>query len=168
MYKGTVGIDALNVDLQQVLNPTGPAVTFMGQIFREGDKVLQLVNQPIEGVMNGEVGRVIGADRDVTVDFDGVMVTYNRSDLMQLKHAYCMSIHKSQGNEYDVVIIALSMSYKSMLQRKLLYTAATRAKKQLIFVGDPKAFQYAITTKVPPRKTTLQERLHAGGTHATN
>jgi exodeoxyribonuclease V alpha subunit len=95
------------------------------------------------------------------VDFEGVIVTYARSDLMQLKHAYCMSIHKSQGNEYDVVIISLSMSYKTMLQRKLLYTAATRAKKQLIFVGDPGAFQYAITTQVDPRKTTLQQRLNS-------
>ena len=159
MYKGMVGIDALNADLQQVLNPKGKSVVFMSQHFREGDKVLQLVNQPIDGVMNGEVGRIIDVNKDVKVDFDGVIVTYTRSDLMQLKHAYCMSIHKSQGNEYDVVIISLSMSYKSMLQRKLLYTAATRAKKQLIFVGDPKAFQYAITTEVPPRKTTLQARL---------
>jgi exodeoxyribonuclease V alpha subunit len=161
MYKGVVGIDALNADLQEVLNPTGPAVTFMGQQFREGDKVLQLVNQPIDGVMNGEVGRIIEASKDVKVDFEGVIVSYGRSDLMQLKHAYCMSIHKSQGNEYDVVIIALSMSYKTMLQRKLLYTAATRAKKQLIFVGDPSAFQYAITTQVEPRKTTLQQRLQS-------
>lgn len=161
MYKGVVGIDALNIDLQQVLNPVGSSVTFMGQLFREGDKVLQLVNQPIDGVMNGEVGRIIEASKAVKVDFDGVIVSYNRSDLMQLKHAYCMSIHKSQGNEYDVVIISLSMSYKTMLQRKLLYTAATRAKKQLIFVGDPKAFQYAITTQVDPRKTTLQQRLNS-------
>jgi len=161
MYKGVVGIDALNADLQHVLNPVGPAVTFMGQQFREGDKVLQLVNQPIDGVMNGEVGRIIEASKDVKVDFEGVIVSYGRSDLMQLKHAYCMSIHKSQGNEYDVVIIALSMSYKTMLQRKLLYTAATRAKKQLIFVGDPSAFQYAITTQVEPRKTTLQQRLQS-------
>ena len=160
MYKGVVGIDALNVDLQQVFNPSGAALTFMGQQFRQGDKVLQLVNQPIDGVMNGEVGRVIEVGKEVKVDFDGVIVSYSRSDLMQLKHAYCMSIHKSQGNEYDVVIIALSMSYKAMLQRKLLYTAATRAKKQLIFVGDPKAFQYAITTQVEPRKTTLQQRLN--------
>ena len=161
MYKGVVGIDALNVDLQQVLNPVGQAVSFMGQQFRKGDKVLQLVNQPIDGVMNGEVGRIIEANKDVKVDFEGVIVTYNRSDLLQLKHAYCMSIHKSQGNEYDVVIISLSMSYKTMLQRKLLYTAATRAKKQLIFVGDPRAFQYAITTQVEPRKTTLQQRLNS-------
>ena len=159
MYKGVVGIDTLNADLQHVLNPKGKSITFMSQHFREDDKVLQLVNQPIDGVMNGEVGRIIDVNKDVKVDFDGVIVTYSRSDLIQLKHAYCMSIHKSQGNEYDVVIIALSMSYKAMLQRKLLYTAATRAKQQLIFVGDSKAFQYAITTQVPPRKTTLLNRL---------
>ncbi len=159
MYKGNAGIDALNADLQALLNPKGMSINFMGQIFRVNDKVLQLVNQPIDGVMNGEVGRIIEIKEHIVVDFDGVRVQYGRSDLSALKHAYCMSIHKSQGNEYDIVIIALSMSYKTMLTKKLLYTAATRAKKRLILIGDPKALQYGITRTIPPRKTTLQKRL---------
>ena len=159
MYKGNAGIDALNADLQALLNPKGMSVNFMGQIFRVNDKVLQLVNQPIDGVMNGEVGRIIEIKEHIIVDFDGVRVQYGRSDLSALKHAYCMSIHKSQGNEYDVVILSLSMSYKTMLTKKLLYTAATRAKKRLILIGDTKALQYGVTRTIPPRKTTLQQRL---------
>jgi len=159
MYKGNAGIDALNADLQALLNPKGMSLNFMGQIFRVNDKVLQLVNQPIDGVMNGEVGRIIEIKEHIIVDFDGVRVQYGRSDLSALKHAYCMSIHKSQGNEYDVVILSLSMSYKTMLTKKLLYTAATRAKKRLILIGDPKALQYGVTRTIPPRKTTLQKRL---------
>ena len=159
MYKGNAGIDALNADLQALLNPKGMSLNFMGQIFRVNDKVLQLVNQPIDGVMNGEVGRIIEIKEHIIVDFDGVRVQYGRSDLSALKHAYCMSIHKSQGNEYDVVILSLSMSYKTMLTKKLLYTAATRAKKRLILIGDTKALQYGVTRTVPPRKTTLQKRL---------
>ena len=159
MYKGNAGIDALNADLQALLNPKGMSLNFMGQIFRVNDKVLQLVNQPIDGVMNGEVGRIIEIKEHIIVDFDGVRVQYGRSDLSALKHAYCMSIHKSQGNEYDVVILSLSMSYKTMLTKKLLYTAATRAKKRLILIGDTKALQYGVTRTIPPRKTTLQKRL---------
>ena len=159
MYKGNAGIDALNADLQALLNPKGMSVNFMGQIFRVNDKVLQLVNQPIDGVMNGEVGRIIEIKEHIIVDFDGVRVQYGRSDLSALKHAYCMSIHKSQGNEYDVVILSLSMSYKTMLTKKLLYTASTRAKKRLILIGDTKALQYGVTRTIPPRKTTLQQRL---------
>lgn len=159
MYKGNAGIDALNADLQALLNPKGMSLNFMGQIFRVNDKVLQLVNQPIDGVMNGEVGRIIEIKEHIIVDFDGVRVQYGRSDLSALKHAYCMSIHKSQGNEYDVVILSLSMSYKTMLTKKLLYTAATRAKKRLILIGDTKALQYGVTRTIPPRKTTLQQRL---------
>ncbi len=159
MYKGNAGIDALNADLQALLNPKGMSLNFMGQIFRVNDKVLQLVNQPIDGVMNGEVGRIIEIKEHIIVDFEGVRVQYGRSDLSALKHAYCMSIHKSQGNEYDVVILSLSMSYKTMLTKKLLYTAATRAKKRLILIGDTKALQYGVTRTIPPRKTTLQQRL---------
>ena len=167
MYRGTLGIDAVNVALQELFNPAtnGKTQLIIGQkTFREGDKVLQLVNNPDEDVMNGDVGEIIritsaGAKSAVLVDFDGNEVAYNREDLSALTHAYAMSIHKSQGSEYPVVIMPITRAYWIMLQRKLIYTGITRAKKSLILIGDYQALEYAAKNQGSVRQTTLNERL---------
>ena len=167
MYRGMLGIDAVNESLQGLFNPPedSKAELVMGQkIFREGDKVLQLVNNPDEGVMNGDVGEIVrvldaGSKSEVLVDFDDLEVSYSRDDLLALTHAYAMSIHKSQGSEYPVVIMPIIRAYWMMLQRKLIYTGMTRASKSLILIGDYEALKYAAQNEGAKRQTMLKARL---------
>ncbi|XMB85162.1 ATP-dependent RecD-like DNA helicase [Mycoplasmatota bacterium WC44] len=166
MYRGSSGIDRINLELQSALNPKGAKeIEHHGRTFRVGDKVLQLVNQPNDGIMNGDVGRIelIQTDKKnskkVFVDFDGTIVGYDLSDLYNLRHAYCISIHKSQGNEYPLVILPISFNYRIMLKRKLIYTAITRAKQNLIIIGDLNALKFGVERIEPPRKTMLKTRL---------
>jgi len=179
MYRGMLGIDAINQSLQELFNPPASdkeEMTMGQKIFREGDKVLQLVNNPDEGIMNGDVGeivRVIDTSRnsnasrnsiatgksEILVDFDGLEVTYGRDDLLSLTHAYAMSIHKSQGSEYPVVIMPITRAYWIMLQRKLIYTGITRASKSLILIGDYEALKYAAENPGAIRQTMLKEHL---------
>jgi len=171
MYRGMVGIDSVNTSLQELFNPEGDdkAQIVVGQkIFREGDKVLQLVNNPDAGVMNGDVGvvvRVIDAKSksEILVDFDDLEVAYSRDDLMALTHAYAMSIHKAQGSEYPVVIMPITRAYWIMLQRKLIYTGITRAYKSLILIGDYEALKYAAGNVGSSRQTMLKSRLLGDG-----
>ena len=145
MYRGDCGIDSLNVMLQEIFNPPDEQnkreMTFGQRIFRIGDKVLQLANQPETGVMNGDVGEVIGIsyknenddkEEKLIACFDTKEVTYKKGDLQNLTHAYCVSVHKSQGSEYPIVILPMTHAYHVMLQKKLIYTAITRAKRSLI------------------------------------
>ena len=167
MYRGMLGIDAVNVSLQELFNP--PATTkeemVIGQkVFREGDKVLQLVNNPDEGIMNGDVGEIVrvidsGSKSEVLVDFDDLEVAYTKEDLLSLTHAYAMSIHKSQGSEYPVVIMPITRAYWMMLQRKLIYTGITRASKSLILIGDYEALKYAAKNSGAIRQTLLKDHL---------
>ena len=167
MYRGMLGIDSVNELLQELFNPEddGKVQIIVGQkIFREGDKVLQLVNNPDEGVMNGDVGEIIrvidaGSKSEILVDFDDLEVAFTREDLQSLTHAYAMSIHKSQGSEYPVVIMPITRAYWIMLQRKLIYTGMTRASKSLILIGDYGALKYAAENKGPNRQTMLKSRL---------
>jgi exodeoxyribonuclease V alpha subunit len=167
MYRGILGIDLVNTALQELFNPQGDdkAEMVVGQkIFREGDKVLQLVNNPDEGVMNGDVGEIVrvidaGSKSEILVDFDDLEVAYAREDLLALTHAYAMSIHKSQGSEYPVVIMPMTRAYWIMLQRKLIYTGMTRASKSLILIGDYEALKYAAENQGPLRQTMLRKRL---------
>ena len=167
MYRGMLGIDAVNVSLQELFNPqTGDkGEIVVGQrIFREGDKVLQLVNNPDEGVMNGDVGEIIRVleakgKSEVLVDFDDVEVAYLREDMLALTHAYAMSIHKSQGSEYPVVIMPITRAYWIMLQRKLIYTGMTRASKSLILIGNYDALKHAAENTGANRQTMLKQRL---------
>ena len=167
MYRGMLGIDSVNASLQELFNPedSGKVQLIIGQkIFREGDKVLQLVNNPDEGVMNGDVGEIVrvldaGSKSEILVDFDDLEVAYSREDLHSLTHAYAMSIHKSQGSEYPVVIMPITRAYWIMLQRKLIYTGMTRASKSLILIGDYGALKYAAENKGPSRQTMLKSRL---------
>lgn len=167
MYQGVAGIDALNVLLQSVLNPPSDksGELIVGhRIFREHDKVLQLKNQPEDNVFNGDIGKIAEIDnakRLIIVDFDGNYVTYQNEQLFQLTHGYCISIHKAQGSEYNIVIVPVVKDYYYMLQKRLLYTAITRARKSLILLGDEALFIQSIKLKDKHiRKTTLQLRLN--------
>lgn len=172
MYAGVNGIDNLNKILQNIFNPkdsTKNEYKYGDVIFRENDKVLQLVNIPDDNVFNGDIG-IISSIRngnytksgksEITIDFDGNLVTYTPKDLGNIKHGYIISIHKSQGSEFDIVTIPISHSYQRMLYRKLIYTGITRAKKKLIVIGEPDAFEYSVHNQYEQRrKTDLLENL---------
>lgn len=172
MYKGPAGIDGLNKMIQKMVNPPGPdrkEVTFGDVVYRIGDKVLQLVNQPESNVFNGDMGEVISIIKaNETVDkkemlivsYDGIEVEYERNDLNQITLAYCCSIHKSQGSEFPIVVMPVVRGYRKMLRRNLLYTGITRAKDFLILCGEPEEFSIGIQrTDELERQTTLKERL---------
>lgn len=170
LYRGDNGIDALNLMLQELFNPKDPdkrELVFGQKTFRVGDKVLQLSNQPETDVMNGDVGVVIGVveasenkekQQKLIVDFDEREVSYGKGDLIQLTHAYCVSVHKSQGSEYPIVIMPMTNQYHVMLQKKLIYTAITRAKKSLIIIGETSALQRGVQNEGDERQTTLKLR----------
>jgi len=167
MYRGGLGIDAVNLSLQELFNPeskTSMQIQIGPKIFREGDKVLQLINNPDAGVMNGDVGEIVrvidkGNKSEVLVDFDGEEVAYSKDEMMALTHAYAMSIHKSQGSEYPVVIMPITKAYWIMLQRKLIYTGLTRASKSLILIGDYEALEFAAKNPGAIRQTMLIDRM---------
>lgn len=172
MYGGENGIDSLNQELQEVFNPYDgikKELNYGDVIFRENDKILQLVNMPEENIFNGDVGyikQIIKADisdsrkNEIYVDFDGNMVKYTPKDFIKIKHGFIISIHKSQGSEIELVIIPITSAYKRMLYRKLIYTGITRAKKKLILLGEASAFVYSVENNSEYiRKTSLLERL---------
>ena len=172
LYKTKNGIDNLNKILQQIMNKPSKnktEITSGDIIFREGDKILQLVNDPDNFISNGDIGyieKIIPArnskskKNEVTINFDGTMVTYTPKDFINITHGYAISIHKSQGGEFKLVIIPFTPSFKRMLYNKLVYTAVTRAKEKLILIGDPNCFVYAVNNDyIENRKTTLKELL---------
>ncbi len=172
MYAGVNGIDALNKELQQIWNPKSDdqvEIQVGDTIFRENDKVLQLVNMPEENVFNGDIGvitSIIPAHQskskknEIYVDYDGVKVKYLPKDFAKIKHGFIISIHKSQGSEFELVVMPICMSYYRMLYRKLIYTGITRAKRKLILIGEPKAFTYSVSNNNEKlRKTKLCQKL---------
>jgi len=172
MYKGENGIDNLNKDLQNIFNPKSDSkneVVVGDTLFRENDKVLQLVNMPDENVFNGDIGiikEIINSNNsdsgktEIVVDFDSNLVKFVPKDYGKLKHGFIISIHKSQGSEFDMVIMPISKSYNRMLYRKLMYTGITRAKKKLILIGEAESFVKAIDNNMElVRKTSLKEKL---------
>ena len=167
MYKGINGIDNLNKILQSILNPPSEDKKELKSgdvIYREGDKVLELVNMPDDNVFNGDIGYITkiekGKKDELYVSFDGNIVKYTPKDLVNLTHGYIISIHKSQGSEFDTVVIPMSSSYNRMLYRKLIYTAVTRAKRKLILLGEDDAFLYAVSNNMEDlRKTDLKNKL---------
>ncbi|RLQ98114.1 SF1B family DNA helicase RecD2 [Falsibacillus albus] len=177
MYRGPAGIDRLNELLQQIFNPNEDSsrkeISFGNVKYRIGDKVLQLVNQPESNVFNGDIGEVISIfyakentekKEMVIVSFDGIEVTYTKQDLNQITHAYCCSIHKSQGSEFPIVILPVVKSYYRMLRRNLLYTAITRSKQFLILCGEEEALKMGVEREDDQkRRTTLCSRLQAIG-----
>lgn len=128
-----------------------------------GDRIIQQVNNYSRDVFNGDVGTIIGIDleeQEVTVQFDGRSVTYDRADLNEITLAWAVTIHKSQGSEYPLVILPMYMQHYLMLSRNLLYTGLTRAKKLAILVGPKKAIGLAVRqVKAQERYTLLSQRL---------
>ncbi|WP_337133910.1 ATP-dependent RecD-like DNA helicase [Priestia megaterium] len=172
MYKGPAGIDKLNEVLQELFNPASEQRRELkhGDItYRVGDKVLQLVNQPDSNVFNGDMGEIVSVffakenteKQDMLViSYEGNEVTYTKQDFNQITHAYCCSIHKSQGSEFPIVVLPIVKSYYRMLRRNLLYTAVTRSKQFLILCGEDEAFQLGVSRNEDSvRQTNLQPLL---------
>ena len=172
MQRGVVGAANLNMVLQQALNHNTAALVRGGYTFKEGDRVMQLRNNYDKDVYNGDLGYVRSVDmeeRTLTVDFDGQTVEYEASELDELTLAYATTIHKSQGSEYPIVVMPVLMTHYVMLQRNLIYTGITRAKKICVLVGQTKALAYAIhNMKVLKRNTRLKERLVPTATSSTS
>ncbi|MCL6472054.1 MAG: ATP-dependent RecD-like DNA helicase [Firmicutes bacterium] len=163
MHMGLLGAANLNKELQQLLNPSGEALSRGSRSFRTGDRVMQIRNNYDLDVYNGDIGKIYAIDqieRQVRVVFDGREVIYDYSDLDELILAYACSVHKSQGSEYPAVIIPLHTQHYMMLQRNLLYTAITRGKKLVVVVGSRKALAIAVkNNRIQERHTRLAERL---------
>lgn len=163
MQRSAIGANSLNMSIQQRVNPTGNGLTRAGFVFRKGDRVLQLKNDYTKEVFNGDIELITAVnmeDRTLTVSFDGKSVEYESSELDELSLAYATTIHKSQGSEYPIVVIPLHFTNYVMLQRNLIYTAVTRAKKVCIVIGQKRALWYAVShVTVTERNTKLKERL---------
>jgi exodeoxyribonuclease V alpha subunit len=163
MHKGAVGTENLNVKLQEALNPSKQEMLRGERRFRLMDKVMQVRNNYDKDVFNGDIGRITSLDPEeqvVTVTYDGVPVPYEFSELDELIHAYAISVHKSQGSEYPAVIIPILSQHHLLLQRNLIYTAVTRAKKLVVMVGSRKALAAGVKNdRTMRRYTYLAERL---------
>ena len=166
MYKGENGIDNLNIMLQELFNPPSKnkkEYKFLDVIYRENDKVLKLENDPDNNVFNGDIGYIIDIkNSEITIDFDSNIVKYSSKDLSSIKHGYAISVHKAQGSEFKIVFMPITMSYKAMLYKKLIYTGVTRAKYSLTLIGSKEAFLYSVeNTNAYERRTDLKEKLLA-------
>ena len=164
MQRGVVGAANLNLLLQQALNPSGPSLGRGGYTYRQGDRVMQQRNNYDKDVFNGDLGYIREVDteeRTLKVDFDGKWVEYDVTELDELTLAYATTIHKAQGSEYPIVVMPVLMTHFVMLQRNLIYTGITRAKKICVLLGAAKALAYAVrNVSVLKRNTRLKERLN--------
>ena len=170
MYRGPAGIDQINQLMQDLINPSEKdQLVFEAPDcqYRQGDKVIHLVNDAESNVFNGDLGYITdllpgkytdSKQDELTINFDGNEIVYQRSEWYKIRLAYAMSIHKSQGSEFPVVILPITRSSHRMLQRNLVYTAITRAKSKLILLGEKAAFDYAAKNTGTARKTYLVER----------
>lgn len=170
MYRGPAGIDQINQLMQDLINPSEKdQLVFEAPDcqYRQGDKVIHLVNDAESNVFNGDLGYITdllpgkytdSKQDELTINFDGNEIVYQRSEWYKIRLAYAMSIHKSQGSEFPVVILPITRSSHRMLQRNLVYTAITRAKSKLILLGEKAAFDYAAKNTGTARKTYLRER----------
>ncbi len=172
MYAGVNGIDNLNKELQKIFNPEDKnkkEVKYGDIVYRVNDKVLQLVNDPDNNVFNGDIGvidciksgvQTKSGKVEVVIDFDGNLVSYQVKDLGNIKHGFIISIHKSQGSEFDLVVMPITHSYRRMLYKKLIYTGITRAKKKLIIIGEPQAFIDSVSSNYEQkRKSDMLDKL---------
>jgi exodeoxyribonuclease V alpha subunit len=163
MHKGVVGTENLNRTLQEALNQSKTTLSRGDRIFKLQDKVIQTRNNYDKEVFNGDIGRIcsiIPEDQTVTVDFDGLQAEYDYSELDEIRPAYAISVHKSQGSEYPAVVLPLMTQHYIMLQRNLIYTAITRGKRLVVIVGSKKALAMGIgNNRITRRYTFLTERL---------
>ncbi|MDY7036165.1 MAG: ATP-binding domain-containing protein, partial [Thermodesulfobacteriota bacterium] len=163
MHNGIVGTGNLNKKLQDALNPSKAELTRGDRKLRIGDKVMQTRNNYDKDVYNGDIGRITSIDhenQEVTVTFDGISVPYDYTELDEVILAYAISVHKSQGSEYPAVIIPILAQHYVLLQRNLIYTAATRGKKLVVMIGSKKALAIAVNNdRTMKRYTCLRERL---------
>lgn len=170
MYKTINGIDNINDHLQQIFNEKSSLkkeIMIANTIYREHDKVIQLTNMPDDNVYNGDVGIIekinVKNKKEVYINFDGNIVKYTPSNFLNFKKAYAISIHKSQGSEFDIVIIPIVKNFGKMLYRKLIYTAVTRCKKRLYLIGDIDALNLAVlNTNSDIRRTSIKKFLING------
>ena len=165
MQRSVVGAGNLNVVLQQALNHNTQSISRGGNTYKLGDRVMQIRNNYDKNVFNGDIGTVEKVnleDRTLTINFDDTLVEYEASELDEVVLAYATTIHKSQGSEYPIVVIPVLMTHFVMLQRNLIYTGITRAKKICVLIGQTKALSYAIRNlTVSKRNTLLKERLRS-------
>jgi len=168
MHRGVVGVSNMNARLQEALNTSTDGISRAGRFFKKGDKVLQTRNNYEKDVYNGDIGTVIAMDREVqelSVDFEGKIVSYDFNEVDELILAYAISVHKSQGSEYPAVVMPILTQHYLLLQRNLLYTAITRGKRLVYLVGTRKALSIAIRNDKPHRRyTLLAERLREAKT----
>jgi len=163
MYKGVSGIDAINKMVQNKFNNSENKITRNGKLFKLHDKVLQLKNEPEKDIMNGDIGEIIEIKKTdeetiIRINFDGNIVNYG-TDFSNLTLAYAISIHKSQGSEFKNVIMPVLYSYYYMLQKKIIYTGATRAKEKLIMLGEYSSLTSSLHKTSDVRQTSLYRRL---------
>ena len=174
MYKGQAGITNLNQLMQDLLNPLDgqSEFAFNDLKFRKNDKVLHLVNDTQQNVFNGDIGYITdlipakyteSKQDEIVMDYEGTEVSYPRNEWLKITLAYAMSIHKSQGSEFQVVILPITRQSGRLLQRNLIYTAVTRSKSKLILLGEYAAFDYAIQNEGDKRKTYLVQRFTPEG-----
>ncbi len=165
MHRGTAGVGNLNTSLQDALNPGRQGIKFAGGEFRPGDKLIQLRNNYDKNLFNGDIGTVLSTDGingTLTARFDEAEHTFERGEFSDLALAYAISIHKSQGSEYPIVVIPLLKAHFMMLQRNLLYTAITRGKKKVYLVGEPAAYGMAVRNhEAKVRSTHLKQKIAA-------
>jgi exodeoxyribonuclease V alpha subunit len=163
MYRGIIGVDNLNIELQKQLNPSQEGLKTGNREIRIKDKMMQIRNNYDKDVFNGDIGTVVEIDKRayrVAVNFDGRIILYQREELNEITHAYAISVHKSQGSEYQAVVIPLLTQHFIMLQRNLFYTALTRAKRLSCIVGSYKALYIAIKNDKPiKRNCHLKQKL---------
>lgn len=165
MQRGEAGAHNLNVVLQETLNPSTLSIKYGGTIYRLGDKVMQVKNNYDKNVFNGDIGTITSIDleeKTLIINFDGNDVEYDASELDEVVLAYATTVHKSQGSEYKIVVAPITTQHFMMLQRNLLYTCVTRAKKVFVLVGTKKAIGIAVSNnKTQERNTMLEARLSA-------
>lgn len=167
MYQGEGGVINLNNVIQAIVNPAKTESKFLeihDEIFRIGDRILQLQNNPEKDIYNGQIGKIVSIDNTSTkncmiADFDGREISFSKKDMFDLTRAYAITIHKAQGSEFPLVILSLTMQNYVMLKRNLLYTAVTRAAQNLVLIGDPHAYTMALTNSGNDRQTGLCKKL---------
>ncbi|MGN1275489.1 MAG: ATP-dependent RecD-like DNA helicase, partial [Floccifex sp.] len=172
MYKGYCGIDAINTIIQQIKNPKAPYKNEMkvgNIVFRERDRVMLLKNMAEEDVYNGDMGIITHIEKtkegnSIEVEFNDHIVTFDHDYLYYLTHAYCVSVHKAQGSEYNIVLFIVDPSFLYMLEKRLIYTAISRAKHHLYIIGNQQVFENQVRLKQKRiRNTSLC--LYLGGNH---